>query len=184
MLFSKSGVLKRVVRHAINAPWEVRKEAIWTIANICTTGNDLHVQGIIQNGGMEAFCSALGMSKEAKVILVVLDAIESILDVGNRLDRPYVQLLDEFNGIVLIEELQKHPNDAVYTKTIKILEKYFVDEECDDENLAPATTEANTFAFGVNKQLFPGNESPRHGFNGTDIFASSSNLRNTVFSEI
>ena len=176
MLFSESGVLKRVVRHAIDSPWEVRKEAIWTIANICTTGTDLHVQGIIQKGGMEALCSALELLQEAKVILVVLDAIESVLDVGHRLDRPYVHLLDEFNGIELIEQLQEHPSDAVYTTTVKILEKYFVDEECDDENLAPATTEANTFAFGVNKQLFAGNESPQH--------ASSSNLRTTVFSEI
>jgi hypothetical protein len=56
-----------------------------------------------------------------------------------------------------LESLQEHPSDSVYKKTVKIIEAYFgADEEQEDENLAPATTDSGTFGFGISspKQLF------------------------------
>jgi hypothetical protein len=45
-------------------------------------------------------------------------------------------------------------DEEVYKKTIKMFEGFFsADDDVDNENLAPATTDEGTFSFGVSKQL-------------------------------
>jgi hypothetical protein len=60
--------------------------------------------------------------------------------------------MDEYEGITKLENLQEHPYEEVYKKTIQLLERFFsADEDVDAENLAPATTDPGTFSFGVSK---------------------------------
>jgi hypothetical protein len=117
------------------------------------------VQGVMTCNGLEPLCIALTL-QDAKMLVVSLDAIERVLEVGEKFSLDYNMTLDEFNGIDLIEVLQEHPNDDVYKKAIHILENYFSSEDDgEDENLAPAMTDNGNFAFGVtSKQLFPGQD--------------------------
>jgi HEAT repeat protein len=180
MLFSQGGIVKRIVDNATNAPWETRKEALWAVSNICTTGSELQVQGLIQNEGLASLCSILSTGSDAKILLVTLDAITRVLEVGEKHEKEYTVLMDEYDGISKLEQLQEHPNEEVYKKTIKLLERFFSDEDADDENLAPATTETGTFSFGVSKQLFPSNLTPNFDFGAPNVLGNASN----VFSEI
>ena len=153
---------------------EIRKEALWTLSNIATTGSDQHVQALVQCGVIEAFCANICEGADSSMVLIVLNAIDKILDVSVRNGKDYLRILDEHNGIDYIESLQEHPNDDVYNKAVFILETYFGTEE-EDENLAPDITDAG-YAFGVPKQLFPETQAPTFDFGGpTMAFGESTN---------
>jgi hypothetical protein len=162
LLMQQPGVVKQLINNAVEASWETRKEALWALSNICTTGNDNHVQALIQCEGLQPLAEALSLKNaDASVLVACLDAIERVLEVGERNNQEYGRLFDEYNGIDYLENLQEHPSDSVYKKAITIIEGYFGAEEEEDENLAPTTTDSGTFGFGISspaKQLFPAAE--------------------------
>jgi len=152
-LLSVNSLLASVIDLAEKSEWEVRKEATWVISNIATGGTDDHVQFLVEFNAIRALCSMLSIP-DAKMVIVALEALDKILSVGEQLNKGYVTLVDEADGIDLLERLQEHDNENVYLKTIDIIEKYFNAED-EDENLAPAT-DGNAFTFGVSptKQNF------------------------------
>jgi hypothetical protein len=156
-----------IVQLAIDSPWEVRKEAIWTICNIITCGKDGHLQCLVGVNGIQALGDVLAVQSDAKLLLVVLDAIEKLLQSNEEFGRNYIALFEECGGIDNLENLQEHPNDDVYEKSGEILRLFFGGDDEEDQNLAPAQ-EDGTFSFGFpSKELFPaGNEvsSPRVPF--------------------
>lgn len=154
----KNVLIRGLIDNATNSSWEVRKEAIWALANICTTGNDAQVMGLIQSDCLQAFVELLAISSaDSSMLVVALEALEAILVVGERHGKDYCSLLDEYNGVDFLENLQEHPSDAVYQKTVHIIETFFGGEEEEDENLVPTMTDSGTFGFGLSspKQLFP-----------------------------
>jgi len=136
-----------IVEAVRGAEWEVRKEATWIVSNIATGGTDHHIHYLVELGAIDALCSVLDVA-DARITLVVLDAIEKILKVGMACDRDYVGFVDECDGLDKIEGLQQHENTQVYEKVISIIETYFGIEENEDENILP-TVEGNNFAFGA-----------------------------------
>jgi hypothetical protein len=159
----QGGVMRKLVDIALNGLWDARKEALWALSNICTTGSDSHVQSLIGYEGLQPLAEVLSLTNtDATILCASLDAIERVLEVGDRTRLDYVRQFDEFNGIDYLENLQEHPSNSVYRRTIKIIESYFGGEEVEDENLAPTTTESGTFGFGMSspKQLFPTGGAP------------------------
>lgn len=157
-LMRQTGVMQKIVDLASSASWEVRKEALWTLSNICTTGDNGHAQTVVQCEGLYPLADVLSVgSADPTVLCACLDAVERILEVGEQVGLDYGRLFDEYQGIDHLEQLQEHPSDAVYKKTIKIIENHFGGEDAEDENLLPATSENGTFGFGISspKQLFP-----------------------------
>lgn len=158
MLMHRRGILNALIENATHSTWEVRKEAIWALANICTTGDEVQVMGLVQYEGVRPLIDLLAFKNaDAPVLVAALEAIEQVLLVGDRHGKDYCTLLDEYNGIDNLENLQEHPSDSVYKKTVHIIETYFGADEQEDENLAPTMTDNGTFAFGLSspKQLFP-----------------------------
>ncbi len=158
LLMQNTSLMFKLADIALNSTWEIKKEALWVLSNICTTGTDDHVKGLVQMSGLPPLAEVLSLKNaDATVLGATLDAIERILDVGERYNADYAKLFDECNGIDHLETLQEHPSNSVYQKTVKIIETYFGEDEQDDENLAPATTASGTFGFGISspKQLFP-----------------------------
>lgn len=151
-------LLKRLIDCANNDVWDVRKECIWALANICSGGEPNHIKTLVQAEGLEPLCSILNMSTaNPDMLCTALEALENIMKVSNNQGMNYAILIDEHNGIEYLEELQKHPNEGVYSKAIEMIESYF-GVEGDEENvdLAPKAN-GDTFGFGLTspKQLFP-----------------------------
>ena len=140
---------------ACDDKWEVRREAIWFVANIFTTGTDYHLRSLVQKEGFSAIATALDV-KDAKIVDVALEATDKILDVGLKLNLNYSHVFDEYGGLDKLEELQQHPSEQVYERSVEILDKYFETEEEEDENIAPIQADG-MFGFGMapSKQLFP-----------------------------
>jgi len=94
--------------------------------------------------------------KDTKLIGVALEAIENILTVGDTISKtqksaenPFVQMVEEAEGIDRLEELQQHENNDIYQKSMKILEAYFSAEE-DHENIAPnISANHQSFSFSA-----------------------------------
>jgi importin subunit alpha-1 len=132
----------------MHGEWEVRKEAIWTLSNIATGGSPVQVMSVVEVGAIESLCSILNVN-DSKMLLVALDAIESILKVGASNNKDYNSFVDECDGLMAIEELQQAESEEVYEKAVHIIETYFgVEDEMEDENLAPVNN-GNMFSFGV-----------------------------------
>lgn len=140
-------ILRAVLNHVQSSEWEVRKEATWVASNIATGGNDMHVHSLVELGGIDALCSVIDVA-DPKILLVVLDAIDHILRVGQKCGRDYIGFVDECDGLDKIENLQEHANNQVYEKAVYIIETYYGVEEEEDENLAPAVN-GDTFSFGL-----------------------------------
>mmetsp|Transcript_45341 Transcript_45341/g.66779 ORF Transcript_45341/g.66779 Transcript_45341/m.66779 type:complete len:563 (+) Transcript_45341:167-1855(+) len=153
-LISMPRELSVVVSLIQTAEWEVRKEALWVVSNIATGGSDIQIQLIVELGAIEALCEMLTVA-DAQIVMVSLEAIENILKLGEKLMKAYDQLVDESDGLTKIEGLQEHENDDIYKKAVEIIERFYGDDEMENENLAP-TADGNSFAFGVTQKAFGG----------------------------
>lgn len=157
-LMNQPSLIKQIIDQAQNDCWEVRKECIWVISNLCDTDDATRVQKIVQLEGLEPLCSILGLSAtEPALIIQILDSLDKVLKVGVIIGIDYVKVIDEYNGVAMVEDLQEHQSDAVYKKAINIIETYFGVEGADEnEGLAPRA-QGDTFEFGLAspKQLFP-----------------------------
>lgn len=77
----------------------------------------------------------------------------------------------ECGGMERIEHLQMHDNNNIYTKALKLLERYFGVEDEEDNGIAPVVAEgAQQFSFGALQQPPQGGEGgfgapPGQGFN-------------------
>eukprot|EP00978_Attheya_sp_CCMP212_P004580 scaffold10016_cov54-Attheya_sp.AAC.2 len=153
-LIAMPQVLSVVIHYAQTAEWEIRKEATWVVSNIATMGSGHQVKRLVELGAIDAICSILDIT-DARICLVALDAMESILKSGSQLGLTnYPTLVDEADGLEKLESLQGHANVDIYEKSIALLEMYFgVEDEVEDENLAPVVT-GNTFGFGVQEKAF------------------------------
>lgn len=171
-------LMLRVVELAEDSPSDVMKEALWTITNIATLGDLSQANSVVLYGSMHAFCRFLDPPRDSKMVLVVLEAIEKLLEYNLATELGYVDIIEESNGVKLLEELQTYDNECVYEATVRILKKYFngEEEEVEDQNIVPRRSEGDaTFEFGIgtlpSKQLFPekfGNPAPatRSSFGG------------------
>jgi len=141
--------LSLVVDAVKNAEWDVKKEATWVISNIATGGKDEHVMGLVELNAIDSLCAVLSAG-DSKIVLIVLDAIEKILEVGVRVGKDYTTLVDESDGLDGIEALQEHANDDIYKKSVAIIETYFgVEEEEGDENVLPGVGNDGQYVFGL-----------------------------------
>ena len=156
-LVNRKRVLRQIIKNATNDVWEVRKEALRAVANICMSGYHTHVMSLVDAGGLEPLITVLKFGNiDPTLLLVILEALGKVLEVGGNLaSQNYVDVIEKYNGIDYLEELQTHPSEAVYNKVVELIENYLGTED-GDENLAPETNESGTFNFGfAPKQLFP-----------------------------
>ncbi|KAH3745943.1 Importin subunit alpha-1 [Pelomyxa schiedti] len=110
-----------------NTDTEIRKEACWAICNAVAGVGQEHIGYLISQGFVEPMCLLLECA-DNKMITVILETIETILKAGEAIGgvtNPYVQVIEDANGVELLEELEEHANERIYNRTVRILEQYF-----------------------------------------------------------
>lgn len=131
-----------------SSEWDVRKEAAWVVSNVATSGQVAHLSTLVEEGVVEPLCDLLTQG-DAKIILVALEALESILKLGvTQGCTTYAQMVQDCAGVDRMENLQEHKNNEVYEKVVSLLETYFGADDQEDENLAPAAV-GNAYSFGI-----------------------------------
>eukprot|EP01104_Vermistella_antarctica_P000612 TRINITY_DN10763_c0_g1_i1.p1 TRINITY_DN10763_c0_g1~~TRINITY_DN10763_c0_g1_i1.p1 ORF type:complete len:565 (+),score=131.28 TRINITY_DN10763_c0_g1_i1:79-1695(+) len=160
-------ILPVLLKLLANATFDVRKEAGWAIANLCSGGNHNQIATLVQCGGIPPLCALLGQV-DPQVITIALDALDSVLATGDEFKsknndmNPFCDMIEECEGIDLLEELQRHQNEDIYDKSSKLLVDYFqAEEDEDDQNLAPNS--GFGFEFGAQhnvSSVVPQNTAP------------------------
>jgi importin subunit alpha-6/7 len=152
----QSGLVKTLIRMATSSEtMSVRKEALWAICNIVTTGTTSQYQYMIELDVLDPLCDILTYRDDSKLLLIVLEALENILIKNEENGTSHAQTIEEYQGLDALESLQDHPSNEVYMKAVSILERFFGGaEEEEDQNIMPSS-DANCFEFSVPKELFP-----------------------------
>jgi len=151
-LVLRANVISDLLNLLRNGEFDLQKEAAWAISNATSGGKDVHVAYMVEQGVISPMCELFTVS-DSKIVMVALEAIENVLKVGKTMSprwggtNKYCDFLEECGGLDKLEDLQRHENEAVYDKVMKILKNYFQDE-ADDESLAPVQTET-AFQFGA-----------------------------------
>lgn len=127
-LVNLSAEMRRVIDIAQNSPFEERTEAIWVIFNIANKGSDMHLKILVDFGALSSLCQNLQIH-DIKIILLVLESIENILLVGERMALRYEDRLEECGGRQKLEGLLSHNSDDVYHKTNLIIQQFFEDDD-------------------------------------------------------
>jgi importin subunit alpha-1/8 len=119
----------------------VQKEAAWAITNYTSGASTDQVLYLVQCQVIKPICDLL-TAKDPKLIKVLLDGLCNILLVAEKVGqieqaRIYIE---EIDGLTKIEKLQDNENDDVYKLAFHMVEKFFSDENGEDEGLQPETT--------------------------------------------
>lgn len=108
---------------------EIKKEAVWAICNFTLVERRDLIKSNFDNGLLETVCSILKF-KEPKYIAVAMESLGNLLNCGKLYpnqdgSNPIAHKVEELGMFDLLEELQYHPVQIVYEKTLTVLEKYF-----------------------------------------------------------
>lgn len=117
---------------------------------------------LVSQGCIKPLCDLL-ICPDPRIVTVCLEGLENILKVGeadkemgmNNGVNVYAQLIDECEGLDKIENLQTHDNHDIYEKAVKVLEKYWAEEEEEQNVQDGAAINQQGFNFGATQPNIP-----------------------------
>ncbi|KAL2231308.1 importin subunit alpha-4 [Sesamum indicum] len=158
----QADIIPPLVQLLEHAEFEIKKEAAWAIFNATSGGSPAQIRLLASHGCIKPLCDLL-ICPDPRIVTVCLEGLENILKVGE-IDKEngmngginiYAQMIDYCEGLDKLENLQSHDNNEIYDKAVKILEKYWVEED-EDQNLADGVDGNHQgFSFGNNKANVP-----------------------------
>ncbi|CAM8911578.1 unnamed protein product [Rhodiola kirilowii] len=122
-----------------NAEFDIKKEASWAVSNATSGSSPDQIRFLVSQGCIKPLCDLL-ICPDARIVTVCLEGLENILKVGEA-DKEqgmndginiFAQMIDECDGLEKIENLQTHDNNEIYEKAVKLLERYWAEDD-DDE---------------------------------------------------
>lgn len=138
-------IMPELVRMLENEEYSIRKEVTWTICNATSGGSAEHIDTITRAPGcLDALANMLD-SHDAKIIEVVLEAIENILKSSGASAGNYTDLMESAGILDNLEELQEHANESIYQRALKILDTYFNADDMQMEITQPTQFNFNGF---------------------------------------
>ena len=119
---------------------------------------------LVNQGCIKPLCDLL-ICPDPRIVTVCLEGLENILKISEA-DKEmglnggvnlYAQIIEESDGLDKIENLQSHDNNEIYEKAVKILERYWAEEEDEEQILTDGGNEdpQQGFSFGNNQPAAP-----------------------------
>ncbi|CAA0408637.1 unnamed protein product [Arabidopsis thaliana] len=125
-----ANLIPRFVYLAQNNELDLKKEGVWAISNVTAGGSHDQIIYLVQQGCIKPLCDLL-VCPDVRIILVCLDGLEHILNVGEANIgevNDYYQLVEDAQGLEKIQNLRQHGSYKIYAKALKILETFWHDE--------------------------------------------------------
>jgi len=141
--------------------FDVKKEAAWAITNATSGGSPEQVKCLIDLGCLGPLCELLN-SNNTNLVLVVLEALENILELGHKEKHLthgknlFAIKVEECGGVDSLEKLQCRESfyneNKIYEKLILITRKYFDGQIETSYFQAPhVDVKNNTFQFNASQ---------------------------------
>jgi len=137
-----------------NSDFDIQKEAAWAISNATSGGKDDQIRYLVSQGVIQPLCELFACD-DPKIIMVAMEGIENILRIGKQeaaergVDNKYAEWVEECGGLEHLDQLQRHENEEIYEKAVKILTTHFGGEEDEDSTLVPEVLPGKAqFSFG------------------------------------
>ncbi|CAN8294678.1 unnamed protein product [Cochlearia groenlandica] len=158
-----TGIILPLVHLLQTAEFDIKKEAAWAISNATSGGSHEQIQYMVTQGCIKPLCDLL-ICPDPRIVTVCLEGIENILKVGEA-DKEmglnggvnlYAQIIEDSDGLDKVENLQSHDNNEIYEKAVNILERYWAEED-EDQNLPDGESEnpQQGFNFRDNQPAAP-----------------------------
>ncbi|XP_041993750.1 importin subunit alpha-like [Salvia splendens] len=149
-----AGIFSPLLALLQSAEFEIKKEAAWAISNATSGGTPDQIKFLVGEGCIKPMCDLL-ICPDPRIVTVCLEGLENILKVGeaeksqgNTGDvNVYAQMIDDAEGLEMIENLQSHDNNEIYEKSVKILETYWLEDD-DEQVMSGDATQQSGFNFG------------------------------------
>ncbi|TQD91776.1 hypothetical protein C1H46_022618 [Malus baccata] len=162
-----AGIVFPLVQLLQHAEFDIKKEAAWAISNATSGGSHEQIQFLVTQGCIKPLCDLL-ICPDPRIVTVCLEGLENILKVGeadknmgmNGGINLYAQIIDECEGSDKIENLQTHDNHEIYEKAVKLLERYWTEEDEEVQENGNGNGNQHGFTFGANQP-----NPPPGGFN-------------------
>ncbi|CBZ50265.1 mgc78841 protein, related [Neospora caninum Liverpool] len=165
-----AGLIHPLIELLSTADFDVRKEAAWAISNAASGGSNAQVEALVECGCIRPLCSLLAV-QDSKIVSVALEALENILRVGKMkkeqqqlAENPFCELIEQADGITVIEKLQDAANQDIYEKAWRIICNYFSFEEADVDDVDVDASAGAGMADAGQVNAF-GAAPPQGGFN-------------------
>lgn len=108
---------------------DVKREICYIFSNMSHSGEPTKIFEFYRQSSLLRYYVNLLMCDDAKTIEVCLECLFIILSVGDKVKgsekNPLVVELFSLNAVDILEKLQYHESDAVYTNVSKLLTTYF-----------------------------------------------------------
>lgn len=145
-----AGLIPKLIYALHHEEFKTKKEACWALSNATSARMERpdQIRYLVSVGVIKPLCDIL-LCTDNKIILVALDALLNILEVGEQDSvhhdghNPYAISIEEANGVDKIFNLQSHQNEEIYLKAKSMLDKYF----SADEEEAVVDVNNSTFQF-------------------------------------
>ncbi|KAK8494598.1 hypothetical protein V6N13_135988 [Hibiscus sabdariffa] len=128
----EANIISPLIHLLQHAEFEIKKEAAWAISNATSTGSHQQIQYMVKQGCMKPLCDLL-VHPDPRIVTICLEGLDNILKIGKADNRSgtniYTEMIEECNGLEKIENLQSHNNNDIYNKAVKMLERYWLEEE-------------------------------------------------------
>ncbi|KAI9216160.1 armadillo-type protein [Blastocladiella britannica] len=141
-----ANLIAPLVHQLATGEHKVKKEACWALSNFAAQARNQPAQlrFLVRQGVIKPLCDML-RSKDPRLLLIVLDALEAVLLVGDQdaaveqrrtgqaVGNQFASFIEECGGADLLYALQDHPDVTVYNRTYTLLERHFDMAEDDEE---------------------------------------------------
>ncbi|GMJ08364.1 importin alpha isoform 4 [Hibiscus trionum] len=127
-----ANIISPLIHLLQHAEFEIKKEAAWAISNATSTGSHQQIQYMVKQGCVKPLCDLL-VCPDPRIVTICLEGLDNILKIGEADSSSgrniYTEMIEECNGLEKIEDLQSHNNNDIYNKAVKMLERYWLEEE-------------------------------------------------------
>mmetsp|Transcript_46 Transcript_46/g.142 ORF Transcript_46/g.142 Transcript_46/m.142 type:complete len:515 (+) Transcript_46:145-1689(+) len=112
---------------------DIKKEAAWAVSNATSGGIHKQINYLVKMDCISPMVELL-TSSDSRVVRVILDGLENILEIGNKKtnelnQNPFSRTIEQAGGLEKLENLQHHSNNDIYEHSVRLLEKFFGAEE-------------------------------------------------------
>lgn len=145
-------IIPGVISLMSNGDFKSQKEAVWVITNLTSGGTLQQIAYLVEVGVLAPLIGVM-TAKEAKTVLVVLDAISNILRAASKYSEEAKRLLciqfEELGGVDKLEMLQNHDNNEIYEYAQRLIDTFFSEDEADTDSAVAPTQDETQFGFVV-----------------------------------